>query len=132
MGLQFDWKILGMQALMKKCQPKTITVPVNEGIAKLAVWTQRTVMVSTPVDTGRLRSSVTSQVYGDITKIGTNVQYAQFVEYGTKYMKPRHVTEGSAARILGIGMFQYTMQLLQAKVEEFVAEIGKAIEVRFG
>jgi phage gpG-like protein len=132
MGVQFNMKVLGLQALLKACRPETVKEPVNEGIRKLAIWTQRTLMVSTPVDIGRLKGSMTKEVYGDVAKIGTNVEYGQFVEYGTKFMAPRHVIEGSSARVKGIGPFMYTMQKLQAKVGEFLQEIGKAIEVRFG
>lgn len=40
-----------------------------------------------PVDTGRLRSSITHQVEGDTAYIGTNVEYAAYVEYGTSKMR---------------------------------------------
>lgn len=36
-----------------------------------------------PVDTGRLRGSITYEVDGDDCYIGTNVEYAQYVEFGT-------------------------------------------------
>lgn len=36
-----------------------------------------------PVDTGRLRNSITHTVNGDIAYIGTNVEYAPYVELGT-------------------------------------------------
>jgi len=42
---------------------------------------------NTPVDTGRLRSSISRDVQKDEATVGTNVNYAQFVEYGTKRMK---------------------------------------------
>jgi len=43
-----------------------------------------------PVDTGRLRSSIESKKEGKYKiKIGSNVEYAPFVELGTKYMSPR-------------------------------------------
>lgn len=35
-----------------------------------------------PVDTGRLRNSISHQVEPDGVYIGTNVEYAPFVEYG--------------------------------------------------
>lgn len=38
---------------------------------------------STPVDTGRLRNSITHAVRGDDVYIGSNLQYAPFVELGT-------------------------------------------------
>lgn len=41
-----------------------------------------------PVDTGRLRNSITHQQYDDNTEvIGTNVEYAPFVELGTHKQK---------------------------------------------
>lgn len=44
-----------------------------EGYAKKAV----------PVDTGRLRNDVTHKVSGNSAYIGTNVEYAAYVELGT-------------------------------------------------
>lgn len=42
-----------------------------------------------PADTGRLRNSITFTVDGQSTYIGTNVEYATFVEMGTTRMAPR-------------------------------------------
>lgn len=36
-----------------------------------------------PVDTGRLRNSITHEVSGDTVYIGSNVEYAPYVEMGT-------------------------------------------------
>ena len=47
-----------------------------------------------PVDTGRLRNSISHAVEGDSAYIGTNVEYAPYVEMGTvrtraqPYLKP--------------------------------------------
>lgn len=38
----------------------------------------------TPVKTGQLRRSINSQVVGDEARVGTNVHYAPYVEYGTR------------------------------------------------
>lgn len=40
-----------------------------------------------PVDTGRLRNSITSVADSESTTIGTNVQYAPYVELGTSRQK---------------------------------------------
>jgi len=41
-----------------------------------------------PVDTGRLRASInTKQQKGNTIQVGTNVEYAPYVEYGTEDMK---------------------------------------------
>ena len=42
-----------------------------------------------PVDTGRLRNSISHTQSGDIAYIGTNVEYAQDVEFGTSKQKPQ-------------------------------------------
>lgn len=43
-----------------------------------------------PVDTGRLRNSITHQQFSEDTEvIGTNVDYAPYVELGTTRMKAR-------------------------------------------
>lgn len=36
-----------------------------------------------PVDTGQLRASITYEVEGNTGVVGTNVEYAPYVEYGT-------------------------------------------------
>lgn len=51
----------------------------------------------TPVDTGRLRNSIGHQVDGNEVYIGTNVEYAPYIEYGTsKGVKPHHMLEKAA------------------------------------
>ena len=43
-----------------------------------------------PVDTGRLRNSITNDISDNAIHIGTNVEYAKYVEYMDKYgKKPR-------------------------------------------
>lgn len=40
-------------------------------------------------DTGRLRNSITHVTDGEYVYIGTNVEYAPYVEFGTSKMAPR-------------------------------------------
>lgn len=42
-----------------------------------------------PKDTGRLQNSISHAVSGDSAYIGTNVEYAPYVEMGTVKMDPR-------------------------------------------
>lgn len=42
-----------------------------------------------PVDTGRLRNSISHATDGDSVYIGTNVEYAAYVELGTSKSKAR-------------------------------------------
>lgn len=43
-----------------------------------------------PVDTGRLRNSISHTADDDSAYIGTNVEYAPYVEFGTRRMHPKH------------------------------------------
>lgn len=42
-----------------------------------------------PVDTGRLRNSISHTTHENAAYIGTNVEYAPYVELGTSRMKPQ-------------------------------------------
>lgn len=59
---------------------------VAEGYAKRAC----------PVDTGRLRNSITHLLKGYDCFIGTNVEYAPYVEEGTSRMKGKHFLRKAA------------------------------------
>ena len=50
----------------------------------------------TPVDTGRLRNSITNTVKNDAAYIGTNVEYAPFVEFGSSRNKAHHMLKKAA------------------------------------
>lgn len=49
-----------------------------------------------PVDTGRLRNSITHLLKGYDCFIGTNVEYAPYVEEGTSRMKGKHFLRKAA------------------------------------
>lgn len=51
----------------------------------------------TPVDTGRLRNSVAHAVEDDAAFIGTNVEYAIFVEAGARGRKGVHMLQRAAS-----------------------------------
>lgn len=42
-----------------------------------------------PVDTGRLRSNYHHALGDHLVRVGTNVNYAHFVELGTRYQRPQ-------------------------------------------
>lgn len=58
-----------------------------------------------PVDTGRLRGSITWQLgmaHGlPAASIGTDVEYAMYVELGTRYMAARSFLRGALASLQG-------------------------------
>ena len=51
---------------------------------------------ATPVDTGRLRNSISHAVDGEAAYIGTNVEYAPYVELGTSRAKAHHMLQKAA------------------------------------
>lgn len=67
-------------------------------LALLAVGAaaERHAKAITPVDTGRLRDSISHAAVGDAAYIGTNVEYAPYVEYGTYRTKAHHMLEKAA------------------------------------
>lgn len=51
---------------------------------------------NTPVDTGNLRNSMAHAVSGDAAYIGSNVEYAPYVEFGTSRTKAHHMLKKAA------------------------------------
>ena len=50
----------------------------------------------TPVDTGRLRNSISHTADNDAAYIGTNVEYAPYVELGSPTIKAHHMLQKAA------------------------------------
>lgn len=66
---------------------------VERDLTKLGLKVTSNAKRACPVDTGRLRASIAFDVTrsGDklILKVGTNVSYAAYVEFGTRYTVPQ-------------------------------------------
>lgn len=64
--------------------------PMVMAFQRSALLVMRDAMINSPVDTGRLRSSITAAIEADETTlqgvVGSNVEYAPFQEFGTKFM----------------------------------------------
>lgn len=58
-------------------------------ISKAAVHVQGEAKMRVPVRTGNLKGSITQEVDGLTGTVGTNVEYAPFVEYGTVRQSPQ-------------------------------------------
>ncbi|WP_236886645.1 HK97 gp10 family phage protein [Dehalococcoides mccartyi] len=84
---------------------------------------------ATVVDTGRLRASIATQISDLSAEIGTNVEYAPFVEFGTSKMEARHL-EGSS-KVLGEGMFTFAANNSQEDIDKFSDEMGKIMSDRW-
>ena len=134
-GLGFSFTLKGLEKVEKALSKATIETPLGQAVKKITLFLDRETKMATPVDTGRLRSSITSKVestpLGVWGRVGTNVNYATFVEYGTRKMEARHI-EGSAVRVKGTGPFTHAMSKLQERIGEFVKDLGQAIKVKWG
>lgn len=59
---------------------------VEREVKRAALNVQNNAKRAAPVDTGRLRNSIAHEIEGDGLEatVGTNVEYAPFVEFGTR------------------------------------------------
>lgn len=73
---------------------KKVISAKNDAIARaleaIGIQAEGDVAELAPVDTGRLRDSITHEVdeSEEAVYVGTNVEYAAYQEYGTSKMKP--------------------------------------------
>lgn len=56
---------------------------LQKNIENAALLLERNAKQNCPVDTGKLRASITTEVGKLEAEVGTNVEYAQCVEFGT-------------------------------------------------
>jgi len=84
--MSFDWSVSGLD-FAKTLNPQAATAAMKKGMSKGVKVIANQVKAETPVDTGRLRASVTDEVreMGDeiVGVVGSNVDYARYVEEGT-------------------------------------------------
>lgn len=57
-------------------------------VAKVVEQTTKTAKSLAPVDTGNLRDSIEGTVRGSTGEVGTDLEYAQYVEFGTYKDEP--------------------------------------------
>lgn len=70
---------------------KALPEQIEQALTAIGLTTESYAKQECPVDTGRLRNSITHAVESGekAVYIGTNVEYAAFVELGTSHMKAR-------------------------------------------
>ena len=60
---------------------------LQQNIEKAALLLERRAKQNCPVDTGKLRASISTEVGNLEAEVGTNVEYAPCVEFGTSKQK---------------------------------------------
>ena len=66
---------------------------IEKSLKSVALTAEKYAKRDCPVDTGRLRSSITHETDKTTAYIGTNVEYAPYVEMGTSRMRAQPFLE---------------------------------------
>ncbi len=143
-GLSFGFKVIGLRQLQRKLESDLIKSPLAQGIRKITLFPTREIKKATPRGkSGELRSGIVEQITPFRGLIGTNVNYASFVEYGHKQTPGRYIPAigkrlinpwvfpSRTGNMRDMGPFTYGMKLVQSKVKDFLKDIGKDIQVRW-
>ena len=67
------------------------------GLVAIGMTAEGHAKAITPVDTGRLRNSISHAEAEDAVYIGTNVEYAPYVEFGTSHNRAHHMLKRAAS-----------------------------------
>lgn len=91
--------IEGLEKLWRKLSPERLKDPAVAGLKRITLKLEGLIKKSTVVDTGRLRASIRHSFGESSAIIGTSVEYARFVEYGTRpHFPPFRALKGWARR----------------------------------
>lgn len=69
----------------------------KRGLEAIGLTAEGYAKKDTPVDTGRLRNSISHETDDEAAYIGTNVEYALYVELGARGRAGRHMLQRAAA-----------------------------------
>lgn len=78
-----DFKLTDNSEEVKSAMEKAIA----RGLEEIGLTAEAYAKLKCPVDTGRLRNSISHDVRDKEVYIGTNVEYAPYVEMGTSYVE---------------------------------------------
>lgn len=70
---------------------------IQRGLEAIGMTAERYAKEITPVDTGRLRNSIGHDKDDRATYIGTNVEYAPYVELGARGREGKHMLQRAAS-----------------------------------
>lgn len=75
-------QVLNLDRLLSKFD-NLQNIDLTEPLTKACLLVENDAKRKCPVDTGQLRASITHEIEGTTGVVGTNVEYAPYVEYGT-------------------------------------------------
>ncbi len=114
-------EIKGLAEVLAKLDKSLYSGPLRTFWQRAAIAVQGRAREKAPVDTGRLRASIMYDVDGAspplYASVGSDVFYAPFQEFGTRFMEGRHYLQGGADE---------SMSDIQSYVEAMGGEIAQA------
>lgn len=81
--------------------PAKIKTAISRIIMQATFLIERYAKINAPVDTGRLRSSIYTDIRPMSSTVSTNTNYARYVHDGTRYMNARPFMKNAARQAKG-------------------------------
>lgn len=91
-------------------QVAQLEIRTEAALWSLGLRIQNNARILAPVDTGRLRSSIQAHKEPRAVVIGTNVEYAAYVEFGTRFMAAQPYLRPAVA----VGVAQWNAGIVKA------------------
>lgn len=76
-------QIIGVDSLMEKFNAKIAPENMRAALEECCLLVENEAKIQCPVNNGQLRASITHEVEDNQGIVGTNVEYAPYVEFGT-------------------------------------------------
>jgi HK97 gp10 family phage protein len=83
-------------------EPKKMAKILQNVIYKASLLVEREAKIGAPVDTGRLRASIATDIHPMKATIEPHVEYARYVHDGTRYMKARPFMKNAEQKVSGM------------------------------
>jgi phage gpG-like protein len=131
MGDLVEVEITGLDPIVTGMESNAPEKAIKDNLTNTILKIETKAKQSTVVDTGRLRASITHSISDTFASVGTNVEYAPFIEYGhlsrgQSFVPPRHM-EG-ATKVLGSGMMAHTVKTIQPEIKDYELRVVSQVE----
>lgn len=130
-------EIENLDELMSKLD-KLSNIKLEETLNKACILVENKAKLTCPVKNNQLRASITHEVEGTTGVIGTNVEYAPYVEYGTGIYAAKgggsqtpwsyQDAEGNWYTTVGMRPQPFLEPALRSNIKDILQLFGKAIE----
>ena len=97
MSVEARLEVVGVKELKAKLEKLDLNLKgkVSERLAEIGNLIEERAKQLAPVRTGRLRASIYSRLVDWILTIGAKAPYARYIEFGTRWIRPRHFLLGA-------------------------------------